>query len=191
MPRYAMKTALCAALLCLALALPAFPAEQQTDNPPAGSAEKILVTADRLVGDSRDGYAEFIGKVEAVQGDFVINADRLKIYYRRIDPKTGASQEAVDKIVAQGNVRIRSQNRLAETDRAEYSVEDGTLILIGENSTVTDGKNVIKGRKIRLNRADSRISVEGDDTGRVRAIFYPSEKSSLTKEREKSSPPDE
>ena len=191
MPRYAMKTALCAALLCLALALPAFPAEQQTDTPPAGSAEKILVTADRLVGDSRDGYAEFIGKVEAVQGDFVINADRLKIYYRRIDPKTGASQEAVDKIVAQGNVRIRSQNRLAETDRAEYSVEDGTLILIGENSTVTDGKNVIKGRKIRLNRADSRISVEGDDTGRVRAIFYPSEKSSLTKEREKSSPPDE
>jgi lipopolysaccharide export system protein LptA len=189
MARYAMKTALCAALLCLALALPASPAEQ-TDSTPAGSAEKILVTADRLVGDSRDGYAEFIGKVEAVQGDFVINADRLKIYYRRIDPKTGASQEAVDKIVAQGNVRIRSQNRLAETDRAEYSVKDGTLILIGENSTVTDGKNVIKGRKIRLNRADSRISVEGDGTGRVRAVFYPSEKSALTKEPEKSSPPD-
>jgi lipopolysaccharide export system protein LptA len=174
----------------LVLALPASPAEQ-TDNAPAGSTEKILVTADRLESDSRDGSAEFIGKVEAVQGDFVINADRLKIYYRRIDPKTGASQEAVDKIVAQGSVRIRSQNRLAETDRAEYSVKDGTLILIGENSTVTDGKNVIKGRKIRLNRADSRISVEGGDTGRVRAIFYPSEKSSLVKEPEKSSPPDE
>jgi lipopolysaccharide export system protein LptA len=176
-------------LLWFALGLPMSPT-LRAEAPAATAGEKILITADRLLGDSRSGQAEFSGNVEAVQGDFVINAERIKIFYRDIDQKTGPAPDAIHKIVAAGNVSIRSGNRLAETDRAEYSVSDGTLILIGENSTVTDGKNVITGARIRLNRADSRISVEGDDRQRVRAIIYPSEDPSFSEEQKGAEPSD-
>ena len=135
----------------------------------------IQITADELVSQVKDNYAEFIGNVEAVQGDFVIRSDRLRIHYRRAagqstpDPAGG---DAIEKIEAIGHVRITAGNREARAELAEYLVDEGLVVLKGENSTVTDGSNSIRGSEIRLNRLDGRISVVGGPTERVRAVFH-------------------
>ena len=145
------------------------PGKTETDSGP------IQVTADELISRIKDNYAEFIGNVEAVQGDFVIRSDRLQIHYRKEatasapDPAGG---DAIEKIVAIGNVRIQSGSREARTELAEYLVDESLLVLKGQDSTVTDGNNSIKGSLIRFNRLDGKISVVGGPSERVRAVFH-------------------
>ncbi len=142
------------------------------------SEERIQITADELISSNQDNYAEFIGNVEAAQGNFVIKSDRLRIYYKNISggsKKSPIGEEAIEKIIASGNVKIWSEDRVAETHRAEYSVADMVLVLSGENSKIQSGKNFVTGSKIILYRKDGRIKVEGGNGKRVKAIFYQSE----------------
>lgn len=143
------------------------------------SGQPIEITADQLVSHGQENYAEFIGNVEAVQGNFTIRSDKLRIYYRRAaggSPKAAPGAESIERITANGNVRIFSESRRAETDRAEYRVEDETVVLSGENSLVTDGKNTLTGSKITWNRVSGQISVEGGEQHRVKAVFFSIEK---------------
>jgi lipopolysaccharide export system protein LptA len=142
------------------------------------SGQKIQITADELISSGQDNYAEFIGNVEVIQGTFLIKSDRLRIYYKSFkgDSKTLLlGEESIEKIIATGNVRIWSDDRRAETDQAEYSPVDMVLVLSGENSTVTSGKNSVTGSKITLYRRDGRIKVEGSSGKRVKAIFHQGE----------------
>lgn len=135
----------------------------------------IQVTADELVADSRNRTAEFVGNVEAVQGEVVIRSKRLKIRYSDSGGGTGEGIEGkIDTITASGDVRIRFGERTAEAETAEYRVVEGVLVLSGEGARILEGGNSITGRRITLYRDDERITVEGGEKQRVRAIFLPS-----------------
>ncbi len=139
------------------------------------AALPIEITADRLVNHGNQNYAEFIGNVEVAQGNFSINSDTLKITYQRsagtgINGASGA--DSIEKIEAIGHVKITSDNRRAETDRAVYRMQDEIIELIGENSFLTDGKNTLTGSKITWRRKTGEITVAGSDQKRVKAVFY-------------------
>jgi lipopolysaccharide export system protein LptA len=185
MLRIGIKIMLVAALTIGAGISNSDPAAADKDRPDKAKVghQQIQITADQLVSQSKESYAEFIGNVEAVQGDFEMRADRLRIYYRRgVNPtqKSSGSGEPIDRIVASGNVKIKSDNRSAETEQAEYRVNDGILILKGKKSIVTDGQNLIQGTTITLNRNDGRITVEGNKENRVRAVFHSTGNMSLS-----------
>ena len=150
-----------------------------TKAQPESSAEKIQISADQLVTDNQNQYAEFSGDVIAQQGNFEIKADRLRIYYAgdlRADQKGSDRQDAIRKIIAEGNVRIKAEGNFAQTEKAEYSVPEMQIVLIGEESKVVRGKNSITGAKIIYNRKEGWIRVEKGPKKRVRAVFYPDEK---------------
>jgi lipopolysaccharide export system protein LptA len=136
--------------------------------------ERITVTADELVSDSVSKTAEFIGQVKVTRGSSVITADRLKIYYtdtpqdknNRANPKT-----AVKQIVAEGNVRIKSEELLAVAQKAVYSRDTQKIILSGPNTKVTSGENSIVGSKIELYLENEQFKVSGGRKGRVKAIL--------------------
>ncbi len=44
--------------------------------------EPIQITADQLVSNNEDKYAEFIGNVKVTQGELIITSDKLRIYYQ-------------------------------------------------------------------------------------------------------------
>ena len=128
-----------------------------------------------LITDGEQMWAEFTGTVKAVQGATVITSDRLKIFYKRDAGATGpvtGSCESIDKIVANGNVKIRFEDREAESEQAVYKIDDGVLILTGEGSRVKQGENWISGQKITLHRDGNRMSVEGKKKQRVEAVIY-------------------
>jgi lipopolysaccharide export system protein LptA len=137
--------------------------------------KKIRITADRLVGSYDRNYAEFTGSVEAVYENFIIKSDSLKIYYKR-DPgkkeKTKASKESIDKIIANGNVKIWADGKVATTQQAVYTTETMVLVLTGDNSTVTSNKNYVSGSKITINRSNNTVKVESNANNRVKALFY-------------------
>lgn len=142
--------------------------------------EKIHVTADSLSSDSDAKFAEFIGNVKATQGDFVIKSDRLKIYYKDSAEGKAApgTTESIDKIVATGNVEIKSQEGTSLTQQAEYDTKTMIVVLIGENSRVFDEKNSVTGSRITIYRNDGRVKIEGDKNKKVNAVLYPKDKTS-------------
>jgi lipopolysaccharide export system protein LptA len=142
----------------------------------------IVITADQLISNNEEKYAEFIGNVNAAQADFVITADKLRIYYEGdlldSEEKTNQNDEMLKKIVASGNVKIRSDQYNADTENAEYDTQTMIIILSGENSKVFSGKSSITGSKIILYRKDGRFKVMGSKKERVEATFFSGGKAS-------------
>jgi lipopolysaccharide export system protein LptA len=150
-----------------------------TDTHKNKKNEKLHITADKLISDHEAKYAEFIGNVMATQRDTVITADKLKIFFKRgMDNKKNplAGDESIKKIVANGNVQIKFDNRVAVTQQAVYITETRVLVLSGADSKVISGNNSISGEKITVYRTDGRIQVESGKGERVEAVFYPGEK---------------
>ena len=136
---------------------------------------RIHVRSDRMVSESGSETVEFIGNVKATQGATTITSDRLKIFYRgdlEESSKAGQTEDSIRKIVASGNVIIRSENRVAVTDQAEYHADAGTIVLVGPDSKVTSGNNTVTGERITMYRDSNRVSVEKGAQKQVEAVFY-------------------
>jgi len=134
---------------------------------------KIHITADKLSINNDNSLAEFSGNVKASQGNTVITADHLQIYYNK-NSKNEEIQKAdsIQKIVISGNVTIKFDNRVAVTHKAVYIVKERILILSGKDTAITSGKDSISGKKITLYRDDGRVSVEGGIEKQVTAIIH-------------------
>lgn len=154
--------------------------EPSAGKPTTVNDEQIKIEADKLITNPTEKFAEFSGNVRASQGAFVINADRLRIYYQAASDSAseGATgQETIQQIIATGNVKLSTETYTAETDRAEYDLETQVLVLIGERSAVKSNRNLLTGSKISVDRKTGQMSVESDPQERVKAVFYPDESS--------------
>jgi len=161
-------------------------AAKQTEDEP------IQITADQLISDNKEQYAEFIGNVKAIQADWVITSDKLRIYYvgelLNSQEKSNSDEQSLKKIVATGHVKIRSDQYSADAETAEYDTIAKTIILSGEDATVFKGKNSITGSKIILYQKDGRVKVEGSKDKRIKAVFYSEGKASDAFKIEKPKP---
>jgi lipopolysaccharide export system protein LptA len=144
--------------------------DKKTEEPP------ILIEADQLISNNEEKYAEFIGNVKASQADFSITSDKLRIYYEgdllSKEEKTNQNDDTLKKIVATGNVKIRSDQYSADTEHAEYDTQTLMIVLTGENSRVFSGKSSVTGSKIVLYRKDGRFKVLGGKKNRVVATIF-------------------
>ena len=149
---------------------------------PGGSADAqapIEIVSDRMVANTTEQWADFLGSVVATQGKFSMTADALRIYYEGDllnAPKGGSTQDRIQKIEATGRVHIISDQYTADSERAEYLPASDVLTLSGEGSRVLSGKNTLTGSKIVLKRSEGKALVEGAGTERVKAVFYQEEK---------------
>jgi lipopolysaccharide export system protein LptA len=131
----------------------------------AASREPVEITADRLEADEAAKTLLFIGHTMAKQGDVTIRGDRLTIH-------TAAGGGDVERIVAEGNVRIEQGQRLATSGRADYLRAEERIVLTG-SPRVSEGANSVKGQEIVLYLRENRSVVKGGQGGRVNAIFTP------------------
>ena len=152
--------------------------EPSLDNPKTTNDDQIQIEADTLVTNQAEKFAEFSGSVRASQGAFVINADRLRIYYQAASDNAAqraTGQQNIQQVIATGNVKLSNGKFTAETDRAEYDLETQILVLVGENSALKSNRNILTGSKIIVDRKTGQMSVESDPQKRVKAVFYPDE----------------
>lgn len=152
---------LCAGFLLMAGAALAGPPAFSAAN----SREPVEISADRLEADDVAKSLVFIGHAVAKQGDITINGDRLTIYY-------AAQGGDVDRIIAEGGVRIVQGNRLATGNRAEYFRAEERMVLTGAPK-VSEGANSVQGHTITLLLKENRSVVTGGQDGRVNAVFQP------------------
>lgn len=144
-------------------------------------ADRVYVTSTHLLADSAGRWAEFSGEVRAEQGTTVILAERLKVFYASsekaqssagADAKQAMGGGSIERIEANGQVKIIFDQRLAEADKAVYTTADRILVLTGQPARLTEGENTVSGGRIVFERNKNQITVEKPDKGRVEAVFF-------------------
>lgn len=128
-------------------------------------SKPIDIAADRLLADSGAESVTFEGNVVARQEDVTLYADRVHAEYSR-------PARAIEKITAEGNVRILYTGREARAPRAVFHNLEQRVELSG-GAELTYGENTLKGDTMTLFLRDNRSVVTGGDGGRVRAVIHP------------------
>jgi len=134
----------------------------------------INITSDQLEVHANDNVIIFTGSVMARQGDISIYSDHMSVYYRETENEgfSRKNQSQVDKIVAEGHVKIVKEGWIAIAQRAIFFSKDQKVELTG-NPRVWQGKNLVKGDRITLDFRENKSTVERGKDKRVEATIYP------------------
>ncbi len=135
----------------------------------------IHISADTLtVPGGEQKQAVFSGNVRAVGDRFEITADQLKIFYQPASDTAGDALNtgnALERIIATGNVVITAGEKIAKTQEAVYDKEHQTITLTGEHSVVQQNNSYISGAKIIMHTDSEAVRVESDSGKRVKAFI--------------------
>lgn len=82
------------------------------------------------------------GKASAKRGDLAVNADVLSAYYR----DTAKNSSDIYRVTAEGNVLLVSSNDKIWGDRAVYDLDQGSLIVTGQNLRAQTKKQTLTAR---------------------------------------------
>lgn len=149
-----------------------------------------------ITSNSADRYddkhlAVYRGDVEAVQNGARLLCDTLSIY--TYGPNEGPQAKAapppppagapggdsfgsIKQVIAEGHVFYVTQSQTARGEHAVYDAGPDTITMTG-NVVLVQGKNVVKGDKMVIDRKTGHTTLVSDVTGRnkpgrVRGVFY-------------------
>jgi lipopolysaccharide export system protein LptA len=123
----------------------------------------VEVTADNLSINQTDGTALYSGNVIIVQGEMRLAAPRVLVVY---------SEQAgrIDRMEATGGVLLVSGKEAAEAERADYSIENGQVVMTG-NVLLTQGENALTSERMVVNLEDGTAQMNG----RVKTVLQPAD----------------
>ena len=119
----------------------------------------VEVTADSLAVDQNAGTALFTDNVIIIQGEMRLSADEVLVIY-------DTAVQAIDRIEATGNVVLISGPDAAESERADYNVDDGTIVMTG-NVLVAQGPSAITADTMTVQMSDGTAQM----SGRVKTVL--------------------
>jgi len=143
----------CAALLGLSTSVlaqgtqVAFGAIQQDTSLP------VEVSADELNVDQATGAAVFTGNVVVGQGEMRLSAPRVLVIYRE-------ATAGIERMEATGGVTLVSGPDAAESQRADYSIDTGLIVMTGD-VLLTQGRSAISSERMTVNLDDGTARMQG------------------------------
>jgi lipopolysaccharide export system protein LptA len=147
---------------------------QSVDDSPEKAP--IHIEADRMESDQQQEAVLFAGNVEATQGELLIRADEMTVYYKKSEGNgKPEARKSIDSLQATGNVEIIKKDWVATGDLVDYKAEERKVILTG-NTKVFQDNNMVSGDRVVLYLDEGKSVVENQgasDGGRVKAFFYP------------------
>jgi len=162
-----MKRSFFLTILFLQLAVAVVQAAGETPLAAYDSSLPINVTADRLDADDVARKVMFLGNVVARQGEVSIYADRLTLFY-------GGENREIERVEADGDVRIVQGNRVATGQKGTLYRAEGRVVLTG-SARVHQGEDFVEGDEIIVLLNEEKSIVQGREGGRVNAVFHPKE----------------
>jgi len=135
-----------------------------------GSNEPIQIEADKLEVRDEEKIAIYSGHVRVRQGDTILQAPELRVFYAGEPAPNGAAGSSVTRIEAGPGVSVRSGDQTATGDQAVLDMAKDIVTLEG-NVLLTQGTNVVRGDRLVVNLATKQGRVEG---GRVQTLITPS-----------------
>lgn len=150
--------------------------------------EPVELHADSLEIRDKEGIALFKGDVSVVQGERLLRAEKLIVYYDKTHKGADRNKEnatvssvslfgssGIQKMEALGTVYIKIATQVATGDRGVFDGKSKMMSLTGNHVVLTDGDNVATGCKLTANMESGKAFLEGCETtkkkGRVSIIF--------------------
>ncbi len=130
---------------------------------PKTSKSPIVITAKEMEANAKEGWVLFTGAVKAVKDRLTLYSQRLKIYLTK--------DNKIDRILAQGHVKVVQGKRVITSQEAEYRVDKGVIEFRG-HPKAWEGENLVQGEKMLYYPKEDRSVVIGGKE-RVNAIIFP------------------
>ena len=121
--------------------------------------QPVEVTADNLSVNQSTGTAIFTGNVLIGQGEMRLSAARVLVVYR-------AENQGIARLEATGGVTLVSGPDAAESERADYDIDDGTIVMSG-NVLLAQGASALSADKMSVRLSDGTAQM----SGRVKTIL--------------------
>lgn len=123
--------------------------------------KEISASADSMTMDDGQGFAEFEGAVEIIQGGTKLVAQKVRAEYTE-------DRSQIARVIATGSIVLTSGDDMAKGDRAVYDIEANTIVLTG-NAYVKQGENTLRAQVLNINTDTGAATM----TGRVTTILTP------------------
>lgn len=140
-----------------------------------GDAVPTRITSDVMRVEQGGARVVFTGNVVVTRPDMVIRSRTLTVFVPAKDAgdaaATGPGQGRIERIVAQGDVRIEREGRRGEAAKATWHEDQGLLVMEGD-PVLREGDNAIAGEVIKIWIRDGRSEVVGGKDKRVEATFF-------------------
>ena len=153
---------------------------KKKSSPPSGGLP-IEITADRLEAYDEKKMVLFSGNAVAMQGDRVIKAEKIFLYYRKEGKNAGKGGMStmgkagdLEKIEAAGQVTVSEGDRTVTGEQAIYYQDTQKIVMTG-NAVMRQGNSVVQGDRIEVFLNENRGIVEATEKKRVKATIYPVE----------------
>lgn len=127
------------------------------------TAAPIEVSANELAVDQKTNTAIFTGDVLIIQGEMRLAAAKVEVIYR-------AETQGISRLEATGSVTLVSGEDAAESQYADYKVDDGVIVMTG-NVLLTQGQSSLMADEMTVNLDDGTARMQG----RVKTILQPKE----------------
>lgn len=121
----------------------------------------VEVTADALSVDQDSGTAIFTGNVLIGQGEMRLSAAKVLVVYKQ-------GQSGIERLEATGGVTLVSGPDAAESERADYHIDRGTILMTGD-VLLTQGNNALTAQRMEVNLRDGTAAM----SGRVKTVLQP------------------
>lgn len=160
--------------------------------------QPIRIDADSLEVLDQDKKAIFSGNVVVTQGDTTMRSKELVVFYdgkTAVDGKTGEAKageaktaaagtpapaavgagspinsSAIRRLEINGSVVVTTKEQTATGDQGVFETAANTITLTGNPVVLTQGPNVIRGRKLTVDLTSGTSRFEG---GRIESLIVP------------------
>lgn len=157
------------------------PAQAVSKGPSVGKDDPVRITSDKMVYSQTENAVVFQGNVHGTQADMAIWANKVTAYFSAKDKKPqgknapdkapGDFGDKIERIVAEGEVRLVAGKNEGACAQLTYYVADGLLRMEG-NPILREGQNTVRGDVIKYYMRESRSEVLSGSQRRVEAIFF-------------------
>lgn len=140
----------------------------------------VRITSDKMVYNQAENSVVFMGNVHGTHTDMALWAERITAYFsdkkkskdqKPQDKGPGDFGDTIERIVAEGNVRLVANKNEGACAKLTYQVSEGVIRMDG-NPILREGQNTVRGDSIRFFIRENRSEVLSGDKRRVEAIFY-------------------
>ena len=135
-----------------------------------GSDEPIQIEADRLEVRDPEKLAIYTGNVKVRQGETLLEAPELRVFYTGEPTTQGAPGSQVSRIEAGPSVTVSSADQTASGRNVVLDMAQDLITMTG-NVVLTQGPNVVRGERLVVNLRTKQGRMEG---GRVQTLITPS-----------------
>jgi lipopolysaccharide transport protein LptA/LPS export ABC transporter protein LptC len=133
-------------------------------SPGEKTAAPMEGRAAEMVYDEAKGQIVYKGEVSLRQGDIATKSPQATITLT-------ADGTAVEKLTAGEPVEFRQGTRVANGARGTYTPATGSVELAGEQVTLQDATQQVRGRALTFNLHDDRVTVDGREQVRTETVL--------------------